>query len=167
MPALPAGCRRPRAVGRCSEPGDQHRRSVYISVRRTATYPMLEAFDMPDTHRELLAAHANHYAPQALTLLNAEPSLEWAQAFAGRVIERAGSDRSAQVAEAFRLAYSRQPDAWEKDRILTFLSQQREHDRGAAGQGRDARASDDRCRNLDPVGRRCARRSLPDVVELQ
>ncbi len=44
-----------------------------------------------------------------------------------RPCHRAGrKNRSAQVEEAFRLAYSRQPDPWEKDRIMTFVSRQRE-----------------------------------------
>jgi len=81
-----------------------------------------------------------------LTLLNAEPSLEWAQAFAGRVSQKAGADRSAQVVEAVRLAFSREPDSWEKDRMLTFLSQQR--NRIAEGETRESLS---RSRRLAPM----------------
>jgi len=126
FPSLPAGMPPPPGGWSVSrDPADQHRRSVYISVRRTATYPLLSAFDMPESLESCSRRTQTTTAPQALTLLNAEPSLEWAQAFAGRVSQKAGADRSAQVVEAVRLAFSRQPDSWEKDRMLTFLSQQR------------------------------------------
>ena len=150
MPALPAGMPKPAGGwDGASDPASQHRRSIYISVRRTATYPMLSAFDMPDSLESCSRRTQTTTAPQALTLLNSEPSLEWAQAFAGRVGEHAGKDRSAQVAEAFRLAYSRQPDGWEKDRILTFMSRQREQvlERQAKGEALALPTKG----NLDPV----------------
>ena len=97
---------------------------------------MLSAFDMPDSHESCSRRTQTVTAPQALTMLNSEQSLEWARAFAGRVIDRAGKDTQAQVIEAFRLAYSRTPDSWEKDRILTFLSRQQEllQERSAKGE---------------------------------
>ena len=150
MPALPAGMPKPAGGWEGGfDPESQHRRSIYISVRRTATYPMLSAFDMPDSLESCSRRTQTTTAPQALTLLNSEPSLEWAQAFAGRVSEQAGKDRSAQVATAFRLAYSRQPDGWEKDRILTFMSRQREQilERQARGEALALPTKG----NLDPV----------------
>ncbi|MEP7365877.1 MAG: DUF1549 and DUF1553 domain-containing protein [Acidobacteriota bacterium] len=125
-PTLPPGMPPPAGGWKVSQdPADQHRRSLYISVRRTASYPLMNAFDMPDSH-ESCARRANTVtAPQALTLLNGEHSIEWAQALAGRVIERAGEDPAAIVTEAFRLAYSRAPEPAEKDRVLTFLGNQK------------------------------------------
>jgi len=103
---------------------DQHRRSVYIFVKRNARYPMMEAFDMPDTHESCSRRNVTTTAPQALSLLNDTQTIEWAQGFAGRVIEAAGSDASKQVTEAYLMAYSRPPDAGEKDAALTFFSTQ-------------------------------------------
>ena len=37
------------------------------------------------------------------------------------MIEEAGSERAAQIDLAYRVAYSRSPDDWEKDSALTFL----------------------------------------------
>jgi hypothetical protein len=124
-PPLPPGMP-PPAGGWSVSPNiaDHHRRSLYISVRRTASYPMLGTFDMPDTHESCARRTQTVTAPQALTLMNAGESLEWAQALAGRVVERAGNDPAAQVVEAYRLAYSRTPDNWEKDRVLTFITSQ-------------------------------------------
>lgn len=126
-PPLPAGMPPPAGGWDVStNPADYQRRSIYISVRRTATYPLLSAFDVPESHESCSRRSQTTTAPQALTMLNAEPWLEWAQAFAGRVLQRAGGDPPKEVQEAFRLAYSRQPDAWEKDRMLTFFNRQRE-----------------------------------------
>jgi hypothetical protein len=97
---------------------------------------MLSAFDAPDSHESCSRRNQTVSAPQALTMINAEESLEWAQALAGRVIERAPASVAKQVEEAYRLAYSRPPDSWEKDRMMTFLSRQREllSDRHAKGE---------------------------------
>jgi len=125
-PPLPPGMPPPAGGWELSrDPADNHRRSLYISVRRTASYPMLGAFDMPDSNESCSRRTQTVTAPQALTLLNAEQSLEWSQAFAGRVIERAGDNLSKQIEEAFYLAYSRRPDPWEQDRIMTFVNRQR------------------------------------------
>jgi hypothetical protein len=126
-PSLPHGMPPPAGGWKVSgNPADGHRRSIYISVRRTATYPMLSAFDMPESLESCSRRTQTTTAPQALTLLNSQDSLEWAQSLAGRVLERAGADSLKQVAEAFELVYSRKPDNWEKDRILTFLARQKE-----------------------------------------
>ncbi len=87
---------------------------------------MLESFDMPDTHEACARREMTTTAPQALALLNSQHTVEWAKSFAGRVVNEAGADRASQVDEAYRLAYSRQPDSWEKDTALTFFEKQRE-----------------------------------------
>ena len=136
-PPLPFGMPPPAGGWSVSKnPADQHRRSVYISVRRTAAYPMLSAFDMPESLESCSRRAQTTTAPQALTMLNSQESLEWAQALAGRVLERAGEDPTRQAVEAFRLAYSRTPDGWEKDRILTFFTGQRKllEERAANGE---------------------------------
>ena len=105
---LPRTARRdaPRraAAGRFPSPEERNRRSVYIFVRRNTRYPMLEAFDMPDTHESCSRRDVTTTAPQALTMLNDKVALEWAQRFAGRAL--AAPDP---LDRAFRLAYSRPP----------------------------------------------------------
>ena len=80
---------------------------------------------MPDTHESCGRRHITTTAPQALTLLNSKLTLEWAQAFAGRVLGRAGPSLEAQIEEAYRLAYLRRPDAAEKRTALTFFQRHR------------------------------------------
>ncbi len=119
FPELPAGMAAPRGGWTLSNVDERNRRSVYIFIRRNSRYPMMEAFDMPDTHESCSRRDVTTTAPQALTMLNDRVSLAWAQAFAARAL--AAKDP---VAHAFQLAYSRQPDGWEKDTVATFLTKQ-------------------------------------------
>ena len=123
-PELPEGAGKPRGGWKVSAPEERNRRSVYIFVRRNARYPMLEAFDMPDTHEACGRRNQTITAPQAMSLLNGKTSLEWAQAFAGRVLQEAGTDPNAAIDRAYRLAYGRRPDGFERDSVLTFFAKQ-------------------------------------------
>jgi hypothetical protein len=112
----------PRGGWQVSEDvADHRRRSIYIFVRRNARYPMLEVYDMPDTHETCARRDVTTTAPQALSYLNSDQAMNWAQSFAGRLMKEAGNERAAQVDLAYRVAYSRAPDDWEKDSALTFL----------------------------------------------
>ncbi|HUQ93269.1 MAG TPA: DUF1549 and DUF1553 domain-containing protein [Bryobacteraceae bacterium] len=121
-PPLPPGMTTGRAKWGASPSDDQNRRSVYISVRRNLRYPMLEVLDMPDTHESCARRDSTISAPQALTYLNSELVLDWAQSFAGRVLKNAGADVPRQIEEAYRLAYSRPPNGSEKDTAQTFFA---------------------------------------------
>ena len=122
FPPLPRNMPEPRGGWELSEdPADQNRRSIYVFVRRNARYPMLQVYDMPDTHASCARREVTTTAPQALAYLNSEQTMNWAQSFAGIVIDEAGADRGAQIERAYRIAYSRAPDGWEKDAGLTFL----------------------------------------------
>ena len=125
LPELPPGMVIRGGWKVSKDPAERNRRSIYIFVRRNARYPMLEVFDMPDTHESCGRRHITTTAPQALTLLNSKLTLGWAQAFAGRVLGRAGPSLEAQIEEAYRLAYLRRPDAAEKRTALTFFQRHR------------------------------------------
>ncbi len=131
FPELPEGMAPPRGGWKLSVEDERNRRSVYIFVRRNTRYPMLDAYDMPDTHESCPRRMITTTAPQALMLLNDHVVLQWAQAFAARALAT-----EAPVNTAFRLAYSRPPDAWEKDTVATFLHKQRAviRDRTAKGE---------------------------------
>lgn len=123
-PELPAGAVLPRGGWKTTkDPSEADRRSIYIFVRRNARFPMLEVFDMPDTHESCGRRNITNTAPQALSMLNDKTSYEWSQAFAGRVIKAAGPDDKAEIEQAYRLAFGRKPDGWEKDTALTFFDQ--------------------------------------------
>ena len=136
FPELPSGAAKPRGGWKVSSVEDQNRRSVYIFVRRNARYPMMEAFDMPDTHESCGRRNQTITAPQAMTLLNSKVSLDWAQAFATRILKEAGTDTNSQIDTAYRLAYDRHPDGFEKDSVSTFFAKQKTviAERKAAGE---------------------------------
>jgi hypothetical protein len=58
--------------------------------------------------------------------LNGKVVLEWAHAFAGRVAREAGEDLTSQIDRAYELAYSRKPDASDRDTIQTFFAKQKD-----------------------------------------
>ncbi|HXA53155.1 MAG TPA: DUF1549 and DUF1553 domain-containing protein [Candidatus Acidoferrum sp.] len=120
FPDLPEGMTAPRGGWKLSANDERNRRSVYIFVRRNTRYPMLEAYDMPDTHESCPRRMVTTTAPQALTMLNDKTVLQWAQALAGRAL--AAPDP---VEAAFQLAYQRRPDSWEKDTVSTFFHKQK------------------------------------------
>ena len=125
LPPLPAGVPKPQGGWNEAKTASEHRRrSVYVFVRRNMPLPLLATFDFPDTHESCARRYRTTTAPQALTLLNAHEPSEWARAFAGRVLESAGSETMAQIEMANRLAYGRSPSPREKDVALTFLDRQ-------------------------------------------
>jgi hypothetical protein len=116
-------------------PEDRNRRSVYVFIRRNTRYPLFETFDMPDTHESCARRDVTTSPLQALMMLNSAMTIEWAQAFAGRVLKQAGEDPVGQIGAAYRLAYSRAPRAAERAAALEFFNRQREilEKRAAAG----------------------------------
>lgn len=123
---LPAGMPAPTGGWKVSErPFEHRRRSIYLFAKRNSPYPLLAAFDLPDTHESCAARNRTITAPQALSLLNGEEAAQWARAFAGRILGLAGEDRDDQVGAAYQLAYSREPTAVEKESAVAFLDRHR------------------------------------------
>ncbi|MDB6040658.1 MAG: hypothetical protein JWM99_4499, partial [Verrucomicrobiales bacterium] len=123
FPQLPPGMET-RGGWKVSEGVERNRRSIYVFVRRNTRYPMFEAFDMPDTHESCPRRNITTSPLQALTLLNSELMLEWAQHFGSRVITETGSDLSKQIDRAFQMAYCRHPDAFEEKLAAHFIEKQ-------------------------------------------
>lgn len=127
FPELPEGMLAPRGGWKVdSELAERNRRSVYVFVRRNTRYPMFDSFDMPDPHESCARRNVTTSPIQALTLLNSKLTLEWAQSFAGRVVESAGANQTKQIETAFRLAYGRLPDKTEKQTVKEFFQSHRE-----------------------------------------
>ncbi|PYQ99030.1 MAG: hypothetical protein DMF97_11630, partial [Acidobacteria bacterium] len=118
FPELPPGMAS-RGGWKTSEEADRNRRSVYVFVRRNTRYPMFEAFDICP-RRDVTTSPI-----QALTMLNSAPALEWAEGLAARVLEGSGDNREAQIAVAYRLAYSRPPTPEESKLAFDFLQRHR------------------------------------------
>jgi uncharacterized protein DUF1553/uncharacterized protein DUF1549 len=125
FPELPPGMASRGGWKVTEDSAERNRRSVYIFVRRNTRYPMLESFDMPDTHESCGRRNITTTAPQALALLNSKLTYEWAQAFAGRILKLTGPVLERQIETAYQLAYSRRPDKSEWETALAFFNRQR------------------------------------------
>lgn len=126
FPELPPGMPTPRGGWKVNDdPSERNRRSVYVFVRRNTRYPLFDSFDMPDPHESCSRRNVTTSPIQALNLLNSKLTLEWARAFADRVLAKAGNDLAKQIEAAFELAYCRLPQADEKKLAFDFLSAHR------------------------------------------
>ena len=127
FPELPPGMPTPRGGWKVNDdPSERNRRSVYVFVRRNTRYPLFDSFDMPDPHESCSRRNVTTSPIQALNLLNSKLTLEWARAFAERVLAQAGNDLPKQIESAFELAYCRPPQAREKKLAFEFLTAHRE-----------------------------------------
>ena len=106
------------------DPAQNNRRSVYIFVRRNLRYPMLQEFDSANTFESCDFRKPTVTPSQSLDLLNNDLVLQWAQAFAGRVLNDSGLTPKAQIDRAIRLAYGRTPTAEEEKLMSDFIERQ-------------------------------------------
>ncbi len=103
--------------------GPKHwRRSVYIFVKRSVRFPMMEAFDAPDPTASCGRRIATTVPVQALTMLNNPSIRRSAKLFADRVRQtcQEGSEVD-QAREAVRLALGRPATDREVRQSLEFL----------------------------------------------
>jgi hypothetical protein len=106
------------------DPAQNNRRSVYIFVRRNLRYPMLQEFDSANTFESCDFRKPTVTPTQSLDLMNNELVLDWARAFAGRVLNDSGLTPEAQIERAFRLAYGRAPSKEEQKLASDFIAKQ-------------------------------------------
>jgi hypothetical protein len=104
---------------------DRYRRGLYTFVWRSAPHPALTVFDAPDGTQTCSRRNRSNTPLQALTLLNDQGFLEYAQALAGRVLREAKSDDE-RLTLAFRLCVARPPKANEKAILTRLLARQRD-----------------------------------------
>ncbi len=86
------------------------RRSIYLRQKRH-DFPVLQAlFDGPTANESCPRRQVSTVSLQPLYLMNSGFMLKRAEAFAGRVLARAGNDPQRQVETAFWIALGRAPD---------------------------------------------------------
>lgn len=115
-------------------PGDLRRRGLYIHFQRTVPFPMLMAFDSPESTVTCTRRERSSTPMQALTLLNNDLFTDCARALGQRLSSRS-HEPVAQIQYGFELVTGRRPDAMELARLLRFVSGQRamfERDPGSA-----------------------------------
>lgn len=125
-----------------SDEKEASRRSAYIFVKRAMIVPEMEILDFADTNTSCEQRPVSTIPTQALTLMNGEFLNTQARQFAERLVKEAGSDRTAQVIHAYRLAVNRSPIEKEQASALAFLARQEariaEEDKAAGATPRDA-----------------------------
>ncbi len=90
-------------------PEDMNRRSIYIFAKRSLTYPMLAAFDLPDGDRSAPSRFASTQPTQALGLMNGPFANAQAEVMAARVRKDVGSVPAAFAKRMLELVQQREP----------------------------------------------------------
>jgi hypothetical protein len=103
------------------DPAQHTRRSVYLLVRRTFTYPLFAAFDPPEVMTSCPRRQQTVVPTQALTLLNSPLAREQAGTFARRLLRECGDRPERLGARAWLLAFGREVTAEESERAQAFL----------------------------------------------
>ena len=104
------------------DPKEHTRRSIYLISRRNFRVPLLEAFDRPEGVLSCSRRESSTTAPQSLSLLNGDFTLQQAQVLAAKA--EASTDP---VLTAFSAVYGRPPTVTEIARTNQFLEKQTAH----------------------------------------
>ena len=110
---------------------DRFRRGVYVFLRRTAPYPMLETFDATSRERCTLRRVPTNTPLQAFVTLNDPAFHEAAQGLARRVLRSSEVEDEARLARAWRLATCREPEPEELQTLHGLLESERARFAGA------------------------------------
>jgi len=101
---------------------DRYRRGMYTFFRRSAAYPGLIVFDAPDATSACTRRARSNTPLQALTTLNDETFLEFAEGLAARVLKEAPPDEKERIRYACMLALGRYPRPDEQQRLEKFIA---------------------------------------------
>ena len=112
---------------------DRYRRGLYVFLRRTSPYPMLVAFDAPDTLTSVSRRERSNTPLQALNLLNDPVFLEAADALAYRVLQAGDASFAERFRSLTEWCLARRPSAAETDRAKRFHSAQLERFQARGG----------------------------------
>ncbi len=103
------------------DPSEYTRRTVYLQMKRSLTLPMLQTFDAPDTATSCPRRDVSTVAPQALTLMNGDFTLDQADKFAARLRKESGDNAQALVENAWHRAFGRLPSTEEQKLAVDYL----------------------------------------------
>lgn len=101
--------------------GDRYRRGMYIFFKRTVPYPMLIAFDAPDSSSSCSRRERSNSPLQALTLMNDPVFFECAERL-GADASRGAQAPDAAIQEIFRRCLGRDARPKESERLLGALN---------------------------------------------
>ena len=105
---------------------DEHRRSIYIQVRRSRPLAVLETFDVPSVAPNCTRRSDSNVAPQALLLMNSEFIEKYSELFAEHIQTHGGETIEQQIAYAWQRAYGQPLPHGYMTELLNFLMLQKE-----------------------------------------
>jgi hypothetical protein len=103
---------------------DRYRRGLYIHRQRTAMYPFLQNFDIPDTTVTSCRREVSNSPLQALNLLNDPVFMEAAKTLAYRILKSENDSFNKRLDYAFKLSLGRTPEAVERQRLKRYIDEQ-------------------------------------------
>tara|TARA_R110002096_G_scaffold292391_4_gene486933 strand:- start:4720 stop:7716 length:2997 start_codon:yes stop_codon:yes gene_type:complete len=103
---------------------NRYRRALYTKFYRSAPYPMLSTFDVPDFQTVCTRRERSNTPLQALTVANSLALFEMAKGLSERLLREADSPEE-RITLGFELCYARQPSEREMDVISSFQISQR------------------------------------------
>jgi len=106
--------------------GAEHRRSIYLQVRRTMPLGVLEPFDAPAINPNCEIRPVSTVPPQALMLLNDQFVLDRATDLAERIRRESPGGARHQISRLWRLLFGVEPNEAEMQRSLIYLAEQTE-----------------------------------------
>jgi hypothetical protein len=101
---------------------DEFRRSIYVQVRRSLPLGVLEPFDAAAMSPNCERRTSSTVASQSLLLMNSDFILKQAEHFARRIESEAGNELPAQIAYAWRLAFTREPTEADLAAATAFMT---------------------------------------------
>lgn len=104
---------------------NRYRRGLYTYFWRATPHPLFTVFDAADGVKTCTRRVRSNTPLQALTLLNDEGFVEFAQALADRVLRDGPETTPERIRRAFRLVLGRAATAAEVDRLSSLLARQR------------------------------------------
>ena len=103
---------------------DRYRRGMYTFFWRATPHPALMVFDSPDGMSACTRRPRSNTPLQALTLLNDEAFVEFAQALAARLLKEEAKSDGERLERAVRLCLARKPAPHERQRLLDLLNKE-------------------------------------------
>jgi hypothetical protein len=103
---------------------DRYRRGMYTFFWRATPHPALMVFDSPDGFSACTRRPRSNTPLQALTLLNDYAFVEFAQAFAVRLLKEPAQSDGERIERAFRYCVARKASAEERTRLLALLNKE-------------------------------------------
>jgi mono/diheme cytochrome c family protein len=103
---------------------NRFRRGMYTFFWRATPHPALMVFDSADGFSACTRRPRSNTPLQALTLLNDQAFVEFAQALAARILKLESRPDSERVEQAFRFCLGRKPTQGERQRLLDLLNKE-------------------------------------------